>query len=165
MVGYTSGYRAKQNRIRRPDEEIMNSVPQNSKTITPWIQAKDRMFNGNSRSVRTAPLKILTPAPRVLVLLNSASKSLKISPAAFRKGASMRLYPAVFCSHPASTVPDNFKFDTKSEDRTFSATINSFPAVLLKTGIYIRFRAAVQATAPCQSIKFCLHFSCLNLKL
>ncbi|HIV51883.1 MAG TPA: hypothetical protein H9748_00115 [Candidatus Mediterraneibacter norwichensis] len=71
----------------------------------------------------------------------------------FRKGTSIRLYPAVFCSLPASTVPDNFKFDTKSEDSTFSATINSFPAVLLKTGIYIRFRTAVQATAPCQSIK------------
>ena len=44
----------------------MNSVPQNSKTITPWIQAKDRMFNGNSRSVRTVPLKILTPVSGVL---------------------------------------------------------------------------------------------------
>ena len=83
----------------------------------------------------------------------------------FRKGTSIRLYPAVFCSLPASTVPDNFKFDTKSENSTFSATINSFPAVLLKTGIYIRFRTAVQATAPCQSIKVLSSFLSVGFEI
>ena len=95
-----------------------------SKTTKPWIQAKSRIFNGNSRSVRTAPLKILTPASRVFVLLNSAPKSPKISPAVLRKA-----YPAVciqaFSALIQPTLSQIISNSTnKNKDRTFSTTAN-----------------------------------------
>ena len=82
-----------------------------SKTTKPWPQAKDRIFTGNSRSARTVPLKILTPASRVFVLLNSASKSPEISPADLRKTHPAVCIRSVFCSYQADIVTDNFKFN------------------------------------------------------
>ena len=59
VIGDTSEnirIQSKADRIRRPDEEVLNSVPQNNKkNLTPRIQAKDRIFNGNLRYVRTVP--------------------------------------------------------------------------------------------------------------
>ena len=137
-----------------------------SKTTKPWIQAKNRIFNGNSRSVRTAPLKILTPASRVFVLLNSAPKSLKISSAALQKAHPDVCIQSIFCSHLSGTAADNFKFVKQKHDRTFSTMTTVCLPSAFETGKYTRFQTSAQSTIPVSVDKSSAFISsCLNLKL
>ena len=95
-----------------------------SKTTKPWIQAKSRIFNGNSRSVRTAPLKILTPVLRVLSFTKLRSKSLKFPAAAIRKAHPIVRIPPFSVLFQSALPPIISTTTRKNEDRTFSTTAN-----------------------------------------
>ena len=103
-------------------------------------------------------MKILTPAPRAFVLLNSASKSPQIPSAALRKA-----YPAV-CIQAFSTLiqpalpPIISNSTNKNKDRTFSTMTTVCLPSAFETGKYTYFQTAAQNTVLCQSIKFCLLF-------
>ena len=123
------------------------------------MQAKNRIFNGNSRSARTAPLKILTPAPRIFVLLNSAPKSPKISSAALRKAHPAVCIQHIFPFHPAGTVTDNFKFNKQKQRQNFFGCYLQFIRfLLLKQRKIPAFKQRHKIQFLCQSIKFCLLF-------
>ena len=125
-----------------------------SKTEKPRIQAKSRIFNGNSRSARTAPLKIPTPAPRVFVLLNSAPKSPKIPSAALRKAHPAICIRSIFCSHPAGTITDNSKFNKqKTKTELFRLQPTVYPVSAFETGNYTRFQTSVQNTVSVSADK------------
>ena len=94
------------------------------KTTKPWAQARNRIFNGNSRSVRTAPLKILTPVLRVLSFTKLRSKSLKFPAAAIRKAHPIVRIPP-FSVLFQSALPLIISNSTnKNKDRTISTTAN-----------------------------------------
>ena len=95
--------------VERP-RRFLSPLRRKIKTTKPRIQAKNRIFNGNSRSARTAPLKILTPAPRVFVLLNSAPKSPKISSATLRKAhppSVYKVFSALIQSALSQIIPNS----------------------------------------------------------
>ncbi len=55
--------------------------------------------------------------------------------------------------------------NSTNKDRTFSTMTTVCLPSVFETGKSICFQTAAQNTVLCQSIKFGLHFSCLNLEL
>ena len=119
-----SEYKARINRIRERLREISAPFRVINKTTKPWAQAKNRIFNGNARSVRTVPLKTPTPAPRVLSFTKLRSKSLKFPAAAPRKAHPVVCIPP-FSAFIQSTQRSTVSNPTdKNKDRTFPAAAN-----------------------------------------
>ena len=74
--------------------------------------------------------------------------------------------PSLFQSHPAGTVTDNSKFNKqKTKTELFRLLLTVYLTSAFETEKNPRFQTTAQNTFLCQSIKFCLLFSCLNLKL
>ena len=67
-------------------------------------------------------------------------------------------YSAIFCSYPISTAADNFNYNHKNEDRTFSTTANVYPVSAFQTGNAPIFKHQHRTQFPYQPIKFCLLF-------
>ena len=59
---------------------------------------------------------------------------------AFPKGASNRWYPAVFCAHPVSSIPDNFKIQKKKKTELFWQQLPGFKASVLPSRITFSLR-------------------------
>ena len=103
-------------------------------------------------------MKILTPAPKVLVLLDSASKSLKISSAALRKA-----YPAV-CIQVFSPLiqptPSQIISNSTNKNKTelFRLRLTVYPVFAFQTGNAPIFKHQQRIQFPYQPIKFCLRF-------
>ena len=136
-----------------------------SKTKT--LDAGVRIFNGAVRAEREFPLKILFLAcirgfSVLLILRNGDQNPLSRSP----KGTSAVRIQSIFCSHPAGTITDNSKFNKqKTKTELFRLLLTVHPISAFETEKNPRFQTTAQNTFLCQSIKFCLLFSCLNLKL
>jgi len=52
----------------------------------------------------------------VLLILRNGDQNL---PSRFPKGVSSCLYQSIFCSHPASTASNNFKFNKQKQRQNF----------------------------------------------
>ena len=77
----------------------------------------------------------------------------------YPKGASRRPYSAIFCFFPIGTTTDNFNYNQKNEDRTFSTTANVYPVSAFQTGNAPIFKHQHRTQFSYQPIKFCLLFS------
>ncbi|MFR9146548.1 MAG: hypothetical protein ACLVJ4_07955 [Mediterraneibacter sp.] len=76
----------------------------------------------------------------------------------YPKGASRRPYSAIFCFFPIGTTTDNFNYNQKNEDRTFSTTANVYPVSAFQTGNAPIFKHQHRTQFSYQPIKFCLLF-------
>ena len=123
------------------------------------MQAKNRIFNGNSRSARTDPLKILTPASGVFVLLNSAPRSPKISSPALRKVHSavcIQVFSALIQPALSQIIPNSTNKKQRQNFFDYSRLFIRF--LLLKQATIPVFKHQYRTQFPYQPIKFCLRF-------